>query len=148
MVTASSYFRMSRARSSAGPLRVLWVAMTLFAFVYAHAVSTEGVTSHLDATATATATAPAAVVLHGHAVEEPPVDHHGGGHDPSHLVHLAQECVPGQPQQTPALDAPGLCAVAEQGSSPSPRPVLVAFGDVAAAKQLPSTSIRATVLQI
>ncbi|GHB30504.1 hypothetical protein [Streptomyces chryseus] len=49
MVTAWSSSRMSRARSSAGPLRMLWVAIALFAFLYAHGVSTEGVTGHLDA---------------------------------------------------------------------------------------------------
>lgn len=141
MVTAWSSSRMSRARSSAGPLRVLWVAMMLFAFVYAHGVSIEGVTGHLDAGATA----PAAAAIHDHVVEDAPVDHHGGEHPPS---HPAQECVPGQPQQTPALDAPGACALVEEGASPSLRPALVAFGDVASAKQLPSTSIRATVLQI
>jgi hypothetical protein len=141
MVTAWSSSRMSRARPSAGPLRVLWVALTLFAFVYAHGVSTEGVTGHLDASTTAPTTA----AIHDHAVEDAPVDHHGGGgHGPS---HPAQECVPGQPQQTPALDAPSVCALVEQDTL-SPRPVLVPFGDVASAKQLASTSIRATVLQI
>ncbi|MET9514347.1 hypothetical protein [Streptomyces sp. NPDC002994] len=142
MVTAWSSSRMSRARSSAGQLRVLWVAMTLFAFVYAHGVSAEAVTGHLDASAAA----PAVAALHDHAVENAPVDHPGGGqHLPS---HPAQECVPGQPQQTPALDAPGLCALVEQDPNDLPPSVLVAFGDVASAKQLPSTSIRATVLQI
>ncbi|MBT2401783.1 hypothetical protein, partial [Streptomyces sp. ISL-100] len=139
-VTAWSSSRMSRARTSTGPLRVLWVAMTLFAFVYAHGVSTEGVTGHLDASAIAPVTAG----FHDHAAPDVPVDHHGGGHDQS---HPAQECVPGQPQQTPALDAPGVCALVEKDSSPS-GPVLVAFGDVASVKHLPSTSIRATVLQI
>ncbi|MGW3623673.1 hypothetical protein [Streptomyces sp. NPDC000880] len=139
MVTAWSSSRMSRARSSAGPLHVLWVAMTLFAFVYAHGVSAEGVTGHLHASATAVD------AFHGHAVEDAPVEHHGGGHGPSHPAH---ECVPGQPQETPALDAPGACALVEEGTSPAPRPALVAFGEVASAKQLPSTSIRATVLQI
>lgn len=133
---------MSRARSSAGPLRMLWVAIALFAFVYAHGVSTEAVAGHLDASAAA----PAVVAVHEHAVENAPLDHPGGGEHG--LSHPAQECVPGQPQQTPALDAPGLCALVEQDSYALPQPVLVAFGDVVSAKQLPSTSIRATVLQI
>ncbi|MGW7368600.1 hypothetical protein ACWGI8_35545 [Streptomyces sp. NPDC054841] len=151
MVTAWSSSRMSRARSSAGPLRMLWVAVMLFAFVYAHGVSAEGVTGHLDASATvraATAMDSHAMDSHlmdSHAAEDVPVDHHGGGHGPS---HPAQECVPGQPEQTPALDAPGACAFVEQASSPSGPPAPVAFGDVASAKQLPSTSIRATVLQV
>ncbi|NUK13651.1 hypothetical protein HRW18_38095 [Streptomyces lunaelactis] len=141
MVTAWSSSRMSRARSSAGPLRMLWVAMMLFAFVYAHGVSAEGVIGHLDASATVHT----AAAIDGHAVEDVPVDHHGGGHGPS---HPAQECVTGQPQQTPALDAPSACALVEEGISPSGPPAAVAFGDVASAKQLPSTSIRATVLQV
>lgn len=142
MVTAWSSSRMSRARSSAGPLRMLWVALTLFAFVYAHGVSTEGTTGHLDTSPSVTT---AAVALHGHVVQDPPVDHHEGEHGPSHPAH---ECVPGQPQQTPALDAPAVCALAGEGVPPAPRAAPVAFGEVAAAKQLPSTSIRATVLQI
>ncbi|MCX4825235.1 hypothetical protein OG883_36335 [Streptomyces sp. NBC_01142] len=142
MVTAWSSSRTSRARSSAGPLRVLWVAMTLFAFVYAHGVSIDGVTGHLDANVAA----PAAAALHvGAAVQDEPVDHHGGGHGPS---HPAQECVPGQPQHTPAPDAPSVCALVGEDTSSTQRPALVAFGDVASAKHLPSTSIRATVLQI
>ncbi|MCX4584066.1 hypothetical protein [Streptomyces sp. NBC_01481] len=116
------------------------MALTLFAFAYAH-VTAEGTTGHLGASATVTA----AAALHDHAVQEPPVDHHDGHHGPS---HTAQDCVPGQPQQTPVLDAPGACALADEGAPPAPRPALVAFGDVASARQLPSTPIRATVLQI
>lgn len=117
---------------------MLWVALTLFAFAYAH-VTAEGTTGHLGASASATA----AAALHDHAVQEPPVHHHDGHRGPSHPA-----CVPGQPQQTPALYAPGACALADDGAPPAPRPALVAFGDVASAKQLPTTSIRATVLQI
>ncbi|ORT55618.1 hypothetical protein [Streptomyces sp. CB03238] len=139
MVTARSSSRMPRARSSARPLRMLWVALSLFAFVYAHGVNAEGTAAHLDLTATA------AAPLHDHPDEEPPADHHQGHHGPS---HAAQECVPGQPQQTPALDAPGACAVSGEGAPAAPRPALVSFGDVASAKHLPSRSMRATVLQI
>ncbi|MFD7446707.1 hypothetical protein [Streptomyces sp. NPDC059909] len=141
MVTAWSSSRMSRARSSAGPLRMLWVAMLLFAFVYAHGVSAEAVTAHLAAGATVSTAASA----DGRAVEDMPVDHHGGGHGPS---PQAEECMPGQPQESPALDAPGACALVDADTSPSVPPAPVAFGDVASAKQLPSSSIRATVLQI
>ncbi|MFG3542110.1 hypothetical protein [Streptomyces clavifer] len=142
MVTAWSSSRVSRARSSAGPLRVLWVALTLFAFVYAHGVSQEAVSGHLDASATASA----ADAGHGLSVEDEPTDHHGGGdHGPA---HAAAECVPGQPQQAPTVDAPSVCALVAADAPALPRPTPIAFGDVAAAKQLPSTSIRATVLQI
>ncbi|WP_307659849.1 hypothetical protein [Streptomyces sp. V1I1] len=115
--------------------------MMLFAFVYTHGVSAEGVAGHLDASAIV----PAVAAIDGQAVEDVPLDHHGGGHGPS---HPDQECVPGQPQQTPALDAPSACALVEEGTSPSGPPAAVAFGDVASAKQLLSTSIRATVLQV
>lgn len=142
MVTAWSSPRVARARSSAGPLRVLWVAVTLFTFVYAHGVSQEAVSAHLDASVTA----PAVDVGHGLAVEDGPADHHGGEHDGS--SHTAAECVPGQPQQAPTLDVPSLCALVVADAPALPRPTPIAFGDVAAAKQLPSTSIRATVLQI
>lgn len=142
MVTARSSSRVSRARSSAGPLRMLWVAVMLFAFVYAHGVSPEAVSRHLAVSATV----PDLAVGHGQAAESGPVDHHGGGdHSPP---HAAGECVPGQPQEIPALDAPSVCAMAAACAPLLQRTAPVGFGDVAAAKQLPSTSIRATVLQI
>lgn len=137
-----------RARSSAAPLRVLWVALALFAFVYAHGVSIDGVAGHLTtgATASATAAGPA------HDAEQPPVDHHGpvdhyGGaeHGPSHPT---QDCVPGQPKQTPALDAPGLGAVVERQQSPAPQPAPGAFRDGAPVEHPPSSALRATVLRI
>lgn len=144
MVTAWSSPRMPRPRSSAGPLRMLWVALTLFAFVYAHGVSAEGTTAHFDPTAVTT-TVTRAAFPHDHAVQDPPAGHHEGDHGPS---HAAQECVPGQPQQPPALDAPTARVLSGEGActalSPAPEP----FGDVASAKQSPGASIRATVLQI
>ncbi|MEV3987339.1 hypothetical protein AB0J57_00355 [Streptomyces sp. NPDC049837] len=146
MVTAWSSPRMSRARSSAGPLRMLWVALTLFAFVYAHGVSAEGTTAHLDPTAvTTTTTVTPAESLHDHTAQDPPAGHHEGDHGPS---HAAQECVPGQPQQPPALDAPTACVLSGEGAPTALSPAPVPFGDVASARQSPGASIRATVLQI
>ncbi len=120
---------------------MLWVALTLFAFVYAHGVSAEGTSAHLDMTATA----PAAASLHDRAVQDPPADHHEGEHGPS---HAAQECVPGQPQQSPTLDAPGACALSREGAPEARRLARVALSDGAPARRSPSASIRATVLQI
>ncbi|UYQ60627.1 hypothetical protein [Streptomyces peucetius] len=141
MVTASP-FRVSRARSSAGPLRLVWVALTLFAFLYAHGVSMEGVSGHLDSTATLSA---AAETHRTAAPGVPPMQHHGGEHGPDHVV---QECVPGQPQQTPVLDAPMASALVAEAAPLVSRPAACGFGDAASARPLPSATIRATILQI
>ncbi|MER5930058.1 hypothetical protein [Streptomyces sp. NPDC002054] len=103
MVTAGPPSRMPRVRTPAGPLRVWGLAVVLFAFLYGHGVSIEGAVGHLDSTASA----PAVAVFHGHQsglAAADPDPHHGG--DPGAASHPAQECVPGQPQQGPALDAP------------------------------------------
>lgn len=131
----------SWARSSAGPLRLLWVAMTLFAFVYAHGVSMEGVSGHLDASASASV----AVETHRTAPGTTPLQHHGGEHGPD---HVAQECVPGQPQQAPVLDAPVASALLAEAAPLVSRPASCGFGDTASARPLPSATIRATILQI
>ena len=153
MVTARSSSRVSRARSSAGPLRLLWVAMTLFAFVYAHGVSMEGVSGHLDTTAGAlgevgavsTAGGSVASAADRRAPAPAPRQHHGGEHRPDHVV---QECVPGQPQQAPVLGAPVASALLLEAAPLVSRPASRGFGDTASARPLPSTTIRATILQI
>lgn len=140
MVTAPPS-RIARARSSAGPLRLLWVAVTVFAFVYAHGVSLEGVSGHLDATAGVSL----AGENHRPAAGAAPGQHHGGGHVPDHAV---QECVPGQPQQAPVLDAPMASALRAEAAPRVSRPPSCGFGDTASARPLPSATIRATILQI
>ncbi|MGW7357132.1 hypothetical protein ACWGI0_10935 [Streptomyces sp. NPDC054802] len=136
MVTARSSSRVSRARSSAGPLRLLWVAMALFAFVYTHGVSMEGVSGHLDTTAGAVgAASPASAPGH----------YPGGEHRSDHVV---QECVPGQPQQAPVLGAPVASALVPEAAPLVSRPASCGFGDTASARPLPRTTIRATILQI
>lgn len=145
MVTAWSPSRVSRARSTAGPLRMLWVALALFAFVYAHGVSAEGTTAHLDPTTVTTTTATPTAHLHRHSVQNPPGEHHQGHHGPS---HMAQECVPGQPQQPPTPGAPHACALSGDGAPTALRPAALAFGDVASAAPPPSPPTRATVLRI
>ncbi|RST12995.1 hypothetical protein E2C00_16635 [Streptomyces sp. WAC05374] len=145
MVTAWSPSRVSRARSSAGPLRMLWVALTLFAFVYAHGVSAEGTTAHLDPTTVTATTTTQAAHLHRHTAQNPPGEHHQGHHGPS---HMAQECVPGQPQQPPALGAPNACASSGDGAPTALRTAGGPFSGVASAASPPSPPTRATVLRI
>jgi hypothetical protein len=112
MVTARSLCGVLRPRSSAGSRHLLLVAMLLFGLVYAHGVSAEGVAGHLSPAST-TAVAAADVqladgepgaVFHGpRAKPGKATGHHDDEHDTSHPV---QECVPGQPQQGPELEAP------------------------------------------
>ncbi|MCJ1676348.1 hypothetical protein MTF65_03060 [Streptomyces sp. APSN-46.1] len=144
MVTARSSSGTLRTRSSAGSLRVLWVAMLLFTFLYTHGASTEAVTGHINATAAA----PVAVaVAHAHAADDAPLDHrhHGGGHGTS---HPAEQCVPGQPQQSPTVDAPEVCALVHERTS-TVALTSVGFRDAApVGSSLSAASARATVLQI
>lgn len=120
MITALPRTSALRTRVLAGPQRVLAVALILFAFLYTHGVSLDGVRGHTD-TAAATALAPATA-------ESAPIDHHGEGHGAS---HSAEECATSQPQQPPIVDAPaehllawcvpGLNSVpAGQSSGPAP----------------------------
>ena len=139
------------ARSSAGPLRVLWVATLLLAFVYAHVVSADGVAAHLGPRVIA----PAATADHRHAVDETSVDdalvhgkpteHPDGGHGPS---HPAQDCVPGPPEHGPALDAPAACGLAVEHLSPVQGLGAIVVADAASAELLPASATRATVLRI
>jgi hypothetical protein len=112
MVTARLPLGMVWARSSAGPLRVLWLAALLFGVLAMHGASAESATSHLSISGVILATGP----IQDHADEESAgdiaaytvleaeaSDHHDGGHEPS---HPAQECVSGQPQQGAGLSVP------------------------------------------
>lgn len=117
MVTAWPTSGMSRVRSTAGPLRVFWVAMVLFGLVYAHGASAEGVVGHLVASAAAPTAAVAPSLAHEvhEAHEEAASAHHGGGHGGA--SHAAEECLPGKPQQGPGLGAP--CASPLEGERAS-----------------------------
>lgn len=151
MVTAWSSSRMPWTRSSAGPLRVLWVAVLLLAFVYAHVVSADCVAAHLGPKVTAHT----AAAEHRHAVDDTavddaeshgkPMEHPDGGHGPS---HPAQDCVPGPPQQGPALDAPAARALVVEHLSPMQGLGAIVVGDAASAELLPASATRATVLRI
>lgn len=118
MITAwSPPFGAPRFRLSAGSRRLLLVAMLLFGLMYAHGVSAEGVAGHVTSASTS---ASAAAGTHGssgesetavqgpHAVPAETAEHHDDEHDSSHAT--TQECVPGQPQQGPEMEAPCVSA--------------------------------------
>jgi hypothetical protein len=125
VITAWSPFGASRFRLSAGSRRLMLVAMLLFGLVYTHGVDAEGVADHLTPAST---TASANVDTHGSGVtpgvalhnahaeaEDSTTDteHHGDEHGLSHPTH---ECLPGQPQQSPDMEAP--CAFFWPGEAP------------------------------
>ncbi|MCY0921585.1 hypothetical protein OS965_25980 [Streptomyces sp. H27-G5] len=47
MVTARAAFSTRRTRRPAGPLRLLWLAALLFAFLYTHAAGAESASAHV-----------------------------------------------------------------------------------------------------
>ncbi|MFC9811258.1 hypothetical protein ACFVJM_04175 [Streptomyces virginiae] len=108
-----------RTRIIAGPRCVLLVALLVFAFLYSHGVSLDGVRGHTDTAAgvLTPATDPALA-------ESAPDDHHGEGHGAS---HTAEECATSQPQQPPTLSPPAEHALkrllpAVLAASPDPYP--------------------------
>lgn len=120
MITAWLPLSGPRRRSPGAPRRLLLVAMLLFGLVYAHGASTEGVTQHLASPKMAVS---AEADAHGAGGETKPVVHEAqadsadanGNHDGDHgSSHPAQECLPGQPQQGPALDAPCLSTLPDE----------------------------------
>ncbi|NLU68401.1 hypothetical protein [Streptomyces sp. HNM0574] len=162
MITAWSPSGSLWFRRTAGPRRLLLVAMLLFGFVYAHGVSTEAVAHHVaptvhtgstpDPDVSATTASPASGQVSAEpdrsgAPQQPraprafatdPTGHgedagHEGGHS---STHAPQECVPGQPSQGPALEAPCLSllpggaapAAPSQGSFPRGEVVVPAAG--------------------
>lgn len=136
MVTAWSPSCAPRFRCTAGSRRLLLVAVMLFGLVYAHGVNAEGVAAHLGpAHATAVAAADAhgsdsgsrsdsgsgsgsgsgeerGTVSQGVSVQDAsamPAETTGHHDDEHGTSHPAQDCLPGQPQQGPAMEAPGVC---------------------------------------
>ncbi|MGW0750675.1 hypothetical protein [Streptomyces sp. NPDC002587] len=87
-----------RTRILAGPRCVLLVALLVFAFLYSHGVSLDGVRGHTD-TAAGVLTPTTDLAL----AESTPDDHHGEGHGAS---HTAEECATSSPQQPPTLVPP------------------------------------------
>ncbi len=111
MLTPWSSTHHLRVRPSAGPLRVLWVALLVFTFLYSHGVSTEGVRGHLQPTASAVIAVP-----DGHEVVETALVDHHGDHGAS---HPAEECTAAYPQQSPTLEDPQVWALPMERLSPA-----------------------------
>ncbi|MDJ0465878.1 hypothetical protein [Streptomyces sp. H27-C3] len=113
MITARPVFSTTRTRHPAGPLRLLWLAALLLAFLYTHAAGADSATAHV--------TGGAVEVPHLAPADTGEVPHHdgqrperhdnagdgGGGHS-----HPAEACASGHPQQGSDLPGPHLAAVA------------------------------------
>ncbi|MEV0411156.1 hypothetical protein AB0I68_10215 [Streptomyces sp. NPDC050448] len=124
MVTAWSSSGISRARFSAGPLRVLWLAALLFGFLFTH-----------DASAHSASAQPAAsaVTTSAHTPGETAGEQH---HDDSReSSHPAAECASGQPQQASGPVGPWLTPL--DGQLPCYRVVAGKSGPPANASALP-----------
>lgn len=110
MITARQAFSTTRTRRPAGPLRLLWLAALLFAFLYTHAAGADSATAHVtgDAAAVPHLAAGAGDLSH-HEAQRP--DHHDGDADGGHS-HPAEACATAHPQQGHDLPGPHLTAVA------------------------------------
>ncbi|WP_137990791.1 hypothetical protein [Streptomyces vilmorinianum] len=102
MITARAAFGTTRSRRTPGPLRLLWLAALLFAFLYTHAAGSDSASAHV----TGAAAVPQPVSTstddgHHHGGSTP--DGRGDGHGDS---HPAEECASGQPQQGCELPVP------------------------------------------
>lgn len=117
MVTAWSPSGLLRARSSAGPLRLLWLAALLLSVAFTHGVHAESAEGH--AMPGATASAHVSIGMEkghtggaGHtdddAYPSPDVAAADDRHDGDGSSHPAQTCMSGQPQQGMNLAAPCL----------------------------------------
>lgn len=97
MFTARAASGATRTRRPAGPLRLVWLAALLFAFLYTHAAGAESASAHV--------TGGVVTVSHQESAEPDGADHHddGSGHP-----HPAETCASGHPQQGSELPAPPL----------------------------------------
>ncbi|MFD7256187.1 hypothetical protein [Streptomyces sp. NPDC059874] len=103
MVTVRAASSAPRTRRSAGPLRLLWLAALLFAFLYTHAAGADSASAHVTGGAVPPAYAASA--------EGADPGHHGereagGGEDGGGHSHPAEACASGHPQQGVDLPAP------------------------------------------
>ncbi|MFE9637129.1 hypothetical protein [Streptomyces sp. NPDC006463] len=109
MVTVSPAPGMPRTRTSAGPLRLLWLAALMFGFLYTHAAGADSATAHVTGIpASATQTV---------ADRAPGDDHrHDGdlGHDEGGHSHPAEACDSAHPPTGSSLNAPRLVPLAGQ----------------------------------
>ncbi|MDQ0939298.1 hypothetical protein QFZ67_001003 [Streptomyces sp. V1I1] len=127
MVTAWSSPRKPRARISAGPLRVLWLAVLLFGFLFTHDASAHSASSHPAASA-----APPSAHGHGAHGDTAEEQHHDDGQESS---HPAAECASVQPQLTSGPVGPSLTPV--DGQTPCHRVVAGKSGPPANQSALP-----------
>lgn len=121
MVTAWSRSSLLRARASAGPLRLLWLAALLLAIAFTHGVSAESAQSHVTAGVTTPVHASAAGIHEGGtsgagqsddvAYTSLKVTAPNDCHDGDNPSHAAEECLSGKPQQGPDLAAPSLASL-------------------------------------
>ncbi|WP_405786584.1 hypothetical protein OG753_40215 [Streptomyces sp. NBC_00029] len=115
MITVRPALGTARTRHQAGPLRLLWLAALLFAFLYTHAAGADSASAHV--------TGGAVAVPHLASAGDDGVSHHddqrpdrqddaGDGHP-----HPAEACASGHPQQGCDLPGPHPTAVAVESSS-------------------------------
>ncbi|AWZ07810.1 MULTISPECIES: hypothetical protein [unclassified Streptomyces] len=109
MVTARTAFGTSRTRYTAGPLRLLWLAALLFAFLYTHAAGADSASAHVTGGAVDVSypTPTGHGNAHDHDTEAPDEPDGGSGHS-----HPAEACASGHPQQGLDLPNPQLTALA------------------------------------
>ncbi|MBT2492902.1 hypothetical protein J7E96_31210 [Streptomyces sp. ISL-96] len=109
MITARSPIGVLRARASRGPLHMLWLTLLMVGLVYAHGVSAESAAHHLPNSG------PVSATTSGHAPADPansslgmaqPLEGADEEHDGEGSSHPAEECMPGQPQQSAPQQAP------------------------------------------
>ncbi|MFD5325185.1 hypothetical protein [Streptomyces sp. NPDC127092] len=112
MITARAPFSATRSRPTAGPLRLLWLAALLFAFLYTHAAGADSASAHVTGGA---AVPQLASTSSGDA-------HHGGTpdrrDDGQGHSHAAEECASPHPQHGCELPGPHPDPLAGQ-TSPS-----------------------------
>ncbi|MGW7134148.1 hypothetical protein ACWGIA_38235 [Streptomyces bobili] len=111
MITARPAFSTTRTRHRAGPLRLLWLAALLLAFLYTHAAGADSASAHVTGgtvTVPHLASADTKGAQHDEAQQHDRRDDDGAdGHS-----HPAEACTAGQPQQSCDLPGPHLTAIA------------------------------------
>ncbi|WP_431046041.1 DUF6153 family protein [Streptomyces sp. P1-3] len=117
MVTARPPSSLLRARrTSAGPVRVVWLAALLLGLLYTHGLSGESVAGHMAAGSSVTAASTHTARTHAEvggtavaAVADHPEPRLGPGHhDHEESGHAAPDCLSGKPQH--GIDLPMPCA--------------------------------------
>lgn len=106
MVTARSASRAPRTRRPAGPLRLLWLAALLFAFLYTHAAGADTASAHV------TGGAVTAAAAYGGPASDGGDEDGGHGHG-----HPAEACASGHPPQGVDLPGPPSAPLGEPASA-------------------------------